>query len=468
MSASVSSRVADLLTAHGQGHLLQCLPTADQAYADSISGLDPALLASLFRGENLAPAPDLSALEPPPVAPAGNDPAARAAGEAALRAGAIAIVLVAGGQGSRLGSDLPKGCFPVGPVTGATLYQIHAEKIVALGRKYGRAPVLLIMTSGATDEPTRAFFAEHGHFGLDPAQVWYFRQGEMPALDRDTGRVLLEAPGKLFTAPDGHGGCLAALSRQGWLDKLAARGVGHLFYFQVDNPLVHIADPVFIGRHLLAGSQATSKVIFRRDAAEKLGVFARSRGRCAIVEYSDLPQAMGMAKAADGSLVYGAGNPAIHLFSVPFLARAAAGDSLMPYHAAIKKVPFWTEETGPVKPTTENAIKFEKFMFDVLPHAEPWLLVATPRDDEFAPLKNAEGADSPAEVRSAQSRLAARWLARAGVPVPADEHGNPPAPIEISPLAALEPADLDPDRLRGNDWSKPVFIGPEGNWKESP
>lgn len=468
MSASVSTRVADLLTAHGQGHLLGCLHLADQAYADGISKLDLALLASLFRGENLAPAPDLSALEPPPVAPAGNDPAARAAGEAALRAGSIAIVLVAGGQGSRLGSDLPKGCFPVGPVTGATLYQIHAEKVAALGRRHGRAPVLLIMTSGATDEPTRAFFAEHRHFGLDPADVWFFRQGEMPALDRQTGRVLLEAPGKLFTAPDGHGGCLAALSRQGWLDRLSERGVGHLFYFQVDNPLVHIGDPVFIGRHLLAGSQATSKVIFRRDAAEKLGVFASSRGRCHIVEYSDLPPAMGAAKAADGSLVYGAGNPAIHLFSVPFLARAAAGDSLMPYHAAVKKVPFWTEETGQVKPAAENVIKFEKFMFDILPHADPWLLVATSRDDEFAPLKNAEGADSPAEVRAAQTRLSARWLAEAGVPVPTDERGNPTAPIEISPLAALEPADLAPARVRGADWSKPVFIGPDGNWKESP
>lgn len=468
MSASVSSRVADLLTAHGQGHLLRCLPSADQAYADGIAGLDPALLAALFRGVNLAPAPDLSALEPPPVTPAGNDPAARAAGEAALRAGSIAIVLVAGGQGSRLGSDLPKGCFPVGPVTGATLYQIHAEKVAAIGRKHGRTPILLVMTSGATDAPTRTFFAENRYFGLDPAEVWFFRQGEMPALDRQTGRVLLEAPGKLFTAPDGHGGCLAALARQGWLDRLSARGVEHLFYFQVDNPLVHIADPVFIGRHLLAGSQASSKVIFRRDAGEKLGVFARSRGRCHIVEYSDLPLAMGAATAPDGSLLYGAGNPAIHLFSVPFLARAAAGDSLMPYHAAIKKVPYWSEEAGAVKPATENAIKFEKFMFDILPHAEPWLLVATPRDDEFAPLKNADGADSPAEVRAAQSRLAARWLAAAGIHVPTDNRGTPRAPIEISPMAALEPTDLDPARLRGADWSKPIFIGPDGNWKECP
>lgn len=467
MSPSVPTQVAERLAAHGQEHLLACLPQADQAYADAISGLDPALLARLFRGEGLAPEPDLNSLEPPPVLPAENDPAARAAGEAALAAGSIAVVLVAGGQGSRLGSEMPKGCFPVGPVTGATLYQIHAHKVAAIGRKYGRAPILLVMTSAATDEPTRAFFESHGFFGLDPDRVWFFRQGELPALDRNTGKVLLQAPGKLFTAPDGHGGCLAALSRQGWLDRLGTRGAAHLFYFQVDNPLARLCDPVFVGRHLNAGSQASSKVIFRRDPGEKLGVFARSRGRCHIVEYSDLPSGMGAGRAPDGSLLFGAGNPAIHLFSVPFLARAAAGDSLMPYHAAFKRVPHWTAEAGPVRPGAENAVKFEKFMFDILPHANPWLLSATDRDEEFAPLKNAEGPDSPAEVRAAQSRLAARWLAAAGVCVPVDATGNPRAPIEISPLAALEPADLDPGRLKGADWSGPVFIGPDGVGSQS-
>ena len=466
MSVPLSPQCASRLTAHGQGHLLRCLAGAGPDYAESLESLDPALLASLFKGEGLASPPDLTSLEPPPVVPAGANAAARAAGERALRAGQVAVVLVAGGQGTRLGSDQPKGCFPVGPVSGATLYQIHAEKVLALGRKHGKTPVFLIMTSSATDAATRDFFSEHGHFGLNPADVWFFRQGEMPAVDRQTGRILLEAPGKLFTAPDGHGGCLAALSRQGWLDKLAARGVSDLFYFQVDNPLVAIADPVFIGHHILKGSQASSKVILRRDPSEKLGVFARSRGRCHIVEYSDLPAAMGTATAADGSLLFGAGNPAIHLFSVPFLTRAAAGDSLMPYHAAVKKVPFWMEECGHVKPGTENALKFEKFMFDVLPHADPWLLVETPREDEFAPLKNAQGADSPQEVRAALSRLAARWLAAAGIRVPVDPAGHPAAPLEISPLAALEPNDLNPERLRRTDWSIPLLVGPDGNWME--
>jgi len=467
MSVPLSPQSAARLAAHDQGHLLRCLSGAGPGYAESLESLDPALLASLFKGEGLASPPDLTSLEPPPVVPAGADAAARAAGEKALRAGQVAVVLVAGGQGTRLGSDQPKGCFPVGPVSGATLYQIHAGKVLALGRKYGNTPVFLIMTSAATDAATRDFFREHGHFGLNPEDVWFFRQGEMPAVDRQTGRILLEEPGKLFTAPDGHGGCLAALSRQGWLDKLAARGVSDLFYFQVDNPLVAIGDPVFIGRHVLAGSQATSKVIYRRDASEKLGVFALSRGRCHIVEYSDLPGDMGTATTAGGTLLFGAGNPAIHLFSVRFLARAAAGDSLMPYHAAFKKVPFWSVETGHVRPETENAVKFEKFMFDVLPHAEPWLLVETPRDDEFAPLKNARGADSPEEVRAAQSRLAARWLAKAGIRVPVDAAGHPAAPLEISPLAALESADLDASRLNRNDWSVPLFLGPDGYWKES-
>jgi len=462
MKACLSPEIAKRLADYGQGHLVEHLVHLDsiqsQRFAEELEKLDPIQLSALFNGRNLAQPPDLKQLEPPPIASASDDLAARAIGLKALREGKVAVVLVAGGQGSRLGSDLPKGCFPVGPVTGATLYQIHAEKVLELGRRYGRTPPFLIMTSRATDAATRAFFASNCYFGLNESDVLFFSQSEMPAIDRATGGVLLEGPGRLFTAPDGHGGCLAALSRQGWLEKLSAMGIQHLFYFQVDNPLVRIADPVFLGRHLLAGSQASSKVIARRHAGEKLGVFASLRGRCHIVEYSDLPKEMDEATDSGGGILFNAGNPAIHLFSVSFLKRAASGDDIMPYHAALKKVPHWTPHHGNQAPDRENALKFEKFMFDILPHAAPWLLVWTSREDEFAPLKNADGADSPAEVRLAQSRLASRWLEAMGVAVPTDNAGNPPVPLEIAPSAGLEPADLDRAKLRAIDWSRPVLL----------
>ena len=212
----VAKRLADCGQSHLVDHLAHLDPIAGSLFAAELAGLDPVMLSELFQGKSLAQPLSLKQLEPPPIAPAQEDPAARAVGLQALRDGLVAVVLVAGGQGSRLGSDLPKGCFPVGPVTGATLYQIHAEKVLELGRRFGRTPPFLIMTSRATDSATRAFFASHDYFGLKETDVLFFSQAEMPALDRATGRVLLEGPGRIFSAPDGHGGCLAALSRQGW------------------------------------------------------------------------------------------------------------------------------------------------------------------------------------------------------------------------------------------------------------
>ena len=190
-------------------------------------------------------------------------------------AGAIAVLVVAGGQGSRLGFEHPKGMFPVGPVSGKSLFQLHAEKVLATARRYGKPLPYLVMTSPATDAETRQFFTEHRHFGLSPERDFFFQQGTMPALDHATGKLLLERRGRLFLSPDGHGGTLTALADCGLLDRLKQRGVRHVFYFQVDNPLVKIADPTFLGHHLVQRAEASSKIVGKRDALEKVGVLSR-------------------------------------------------------------------------------------------------------------------------------------------------------------------------------------------------
>jgi UDP-N-acetylglucosamine/UDP-N-acetylgalactosamine diphosphorylase len=291
------------------------------------------------------------------------------------------------------------------------------------------------MTSPATHDDTVEFFDEHRLFGLNEADVFFFQQGTMPALDLATGRVLLEAPGKLFLSPNGHGGTLTALAGAGLLSELERRGVRHVFYFQVDNPLVKIADPAFLGRHAAAGAEVSSKVVFKEKPDEKVGVLAVVSGRCGIVEYSDLPAAMAAEREPDGTLRYRAGNTAIHVFDVPFLRKVTARTGGLAYHVARKKVPHYdtlTHQT--VTPTTENALKFELFVFDALPLADRWLVVETHRSEEFAPLKNATGADSPDEVRRAMSRLHAGWLEAAGVN--AGGHA-----VEVSPLFALDAAE---------------------------
>jgi UDP-N-acetylglucosamine/UDP-N-acetylgalactosamine diphosphorylase len=443
------------LARYGQEHVLagweRLSAPERESLAASLATLDLAELARLYqRRDETYPLPTADRIQPVPVAPVGGPDAAarRAQGEAALRAGEVAVLVVAGGQGTRLGSDQPKGLYPVGPVSGKSLYQIHAEKVLALHKRYGVALPFLVMTSPATDAPTRAFFNTHQAFGLPAEDVWFFCQGTMPALDLASGRLLLEAPGRLFLSPDGHGGTLTALHDSGLLDRLLAQGIRHLFYFQVDNPLVKVADPEFLGRHIEAGSEVSSKVVPKLGPTDKLGNFARVDGHCTIIEYSDLPRELAEQRDDSGRLLLWGGNTAIHLFDLAFLARVNRLPERIPFHLARKKVPHIDANGQLVRPQVENALKFERFIFDVLPLAQRWLIAETSRREEFAPLKNAEGADSPTAVRQGLSDLAADWLEAAGATVPRRSDGSAP-PLEVSPLFALDREELAAKVKRG-------------------
>src|SRR5205085_8721639 len=267
-------------------------------------------------------------------------------------------------------------------------------------------------------------------------QVFFCGQGTRPALDLSSGGLLVEAPGRLFLSPDGDGGTLTALAKSGLLDHLRRRGIRHLFYFQVDNPLVKVADPVFLGHHLGADAEVSSKVIPKEGPADRLGNSVQVDGRCTIIEYSDLPEALARQRDERGQLRIWAGSPAIHLFAVDFLGRVTEGETRIPFHIARKKVPYVDESGRPMKPERENALKFEMFIFDVLPLAERWTVVEASRREEFCPLKNAEGADSPPVVRQALSDLAADWLEQAGGTVPPQANGDVDVPLENSALFA--------------------------------
>lgn len=358
-------------------------------------------------------------------------------GAEALSRGEVAVLLVAGGQGTRLRCDQPKGMFEIGPVSNATLFQIHAEKVLARIRRHGGRIPFLIMTSPATDAETRSFFAENQCFGLPVDDVFFFCQGTMPAVDAVTGRILRDGPARLALSPNGHGGTLAALRDSNLLGELRRRGVRFVFYLQVDNPLTKIADPVFLGQHILARSEASSKVVPKLSPDDKVGNFVLLDARCSMIEYIDLPRELAEARDADGQLRIRAANPAIHIFDVEFLQRLAADETALPYHIARKCVKHWTG--GKIaEPKSENALKFEKFIFDTLPLAERWLIVETTHRDEFAPLKNLEGPDSPEQVRAAMHGLACDWLEQAGVSVCRRDDW----PQEISPLLALDAEEL--------------------------
>ena len=442
--APVPDDLQKRLRSAGQEHVVRwwdCLSEGErQELTGQLQALDLDELARLFaQRDHVYTPPSMEAIRPVPVVPVNSpdNPRYRRLGEEALRGGEVAVLIVAGGQGTRLGFDHPKGLFPIGPVSNKSLFQIHAEKVLALRRRYDAAIPLLMMTSQATHAPTEEFFAKNDYFGLPKEEVHFFRQGTMPALDLATGKLLMEAAGRLFLSPDGHGGTLTALASCGLLARLREKGIRQLFYFQVDNPLVKVADPTFLGCHIEKRSEASSRVIPKLGPTDKLGNFVQLDGRCSMIEYSDLPLEMARQTDETGRLVLWAGSPAIHFFDVDFLARVTTGAGGIPLHVARKKVACLDERGQIARPQTENALKFERFIFDVLPLAERWVIVETSRREEFAPLKNATGEDSPEAVKRAISDLAGDWLEAAGVKVPKRQDGAAAVALEVSPLLAL-------------------------------
>lgn len=451
----MSPSIIDAFTRAGQGHVFafysELTPDARQRLLAEAAEIDLAELdrlnRTLVRTGGAAPAVSRENLAPAPyeaLPEHGGDAAAWAAarkeGEAALRAGRVAAFTVAGGQGTRLGYDGPKGTFPVTPVKRKPLFQVFAEKLRAAGERYGRPLHWFIMTSHQNHAATEAFFAAHEHFGLEPARVHCFRQGRMPAVDFN-GRILLERKGGIALSPDGHGGSLRALERSGALDLMEREGIETLSYFQVDNPLVHSIDPTFIGWHRRSGSEMSSKMVPKAYPEEKLGHFCVQDGRLVVIEYSDLPMALQReTDPATGRLRFVAGSVAIHVIDREFARRMArtegGGESKLPFHRADKKIATIDAAGRPVDPAQPNGVKFELFVFDALPFARDPLVIETRRADDFSPVKNAEGLDSPQTCRDDQLREWTRWLKAAGVPVATDDSGRPGIAFEVSPLFA--------------------------------
>jgi UDP-N-acetylglucosamine/UDP-N-acetylgalactosamine diphosphorylase len=375
--------------------------------------------------------PELGTVETPDVVTLGERrlraEELRAAGERAYRDGRVAALVVAGGEGTRLGFAGPKGCFPLAPHSRKSLYQLHAERTLSVSRRVGRAVPLLVLTSPATDEETREFFAAHAGFGLGAEQVRIFAQGTVPSLDR-AGRALLAEPGQLLENPDGHGGVLEALARSGQLERLRADGVAQLVYLQVDNALAPIDDPELVGLAVSERADAVTKVLEKAHPDERVGNLVRLGGRDRVVEYTELAPEQARVRDPDGELVFRWGSPALHCWSVGFLAGLAERGFRPPLHRSAKPLQAWVD--GELREV--EGWKHERFVFDLLPEAERSLGLEIERAAEFAPVKNAEGDDSPASAVELMHRQYVGWLEAAGVRVSLP----PGARVEIGPLFA--------------------------------
>lgn len=436
----------------GQEQLLafwsQLSETERGELSQQIASIDFEALALLHEHSSGATNTDWSAISEraePPIAIRLEDPSTEEAnrqawqlGCEAIQAGKVAMILVAGGQGTRLGFDQPKGMFQIGPLSRRSLFEMHVDSLKGMMRKHGISIPLFVMTSPATDAQTREYFASKSNLGLKPDELIVFCQGTMPAIDAATGKILLESRTNIALSPDGHGGIVHALEKHGCLSLARSRGIEHFFYAQVDNPLVTACDPLLVGHHIRSRSQMTTQVVQKRFATEKVGNVVQIDGRTQIIEYSDLPKHVAEQTNTDGTLKLWAGNIAIHVFDRSFLEIAATQESGLPFHRARKSVPYLNADGEFIKPAEPNAIKFERFVFDLLPLAARTIVIEGSPEEVFAPVKNADGSptDTPTTARQALIAKHRRMLEQCGITV------APNVRVEINPNWALDVDEL--------------------------
>lgn len=431
---TTESEIRARFVAASQGHVFNgfdSLPEdAKISFLNQLESIEVEKLASLYQSAlaDLQDVVDESRITPfsKNVARATDDSdgymsKARGLGMAAIQQNQVGVLVLAGGQGTRLGFDGPKGMYDIGLPSSHSLFQMMAEriqKLCSMAALDGERPCIpwYIMTSPVNHQQTVQFFQDKNNFGLDDGSVHFFEQGMLPCITED-GKIIMESASKVAMAPDGNGGIYPSLKKSGTLDDMKTRGLKYLHVFSIDNALVKPADPAFVGHCIAEGADCGNKVLWKSSAHETVGVLAEKEGKPCIVEYSEISKEMAERTDENGRLVFGAANICNHFYTLDFINNVIVPNLGNLYHIARKKIPYYDAETmQTVTPTAKNGIKLESFIFDVFPLSKSMSVLDVLRSEEFAPVKNAPGSpsDSPDTAREMMSALAKKWVEEAG------------------------------------------------------
>ena len=394
--------IMELLTRYGQEHLLAHYDELSDNEKESLIGqiekidfsvlecLDKDKRASAQRG-TFAP---LGAVTVDDIEK--NSDEYRRIGSDVIRNGKAAAVLLAGGQGTRLGFDKPKGMFNVGISRELYIFQCLINNLMKVVKETGAWVQLYIMTSEKNHEDTTNFFKEKDYFGYDPEHISFFVQDMAPSVDY-SGKIYMEGPGKISSSPNGNGGWFSSMVRAGLLEDIKAKGIEWLNVFAVDNVLQQIADPLFIGAVVKSGSQSGGKVVSKADPNERVGVLCTEDGMPSIVEYYEMTSEMINLRDDKGELAYKYGVILNYLFSTEKLEQIMS--QKMPVHVVEKKIPYMDENGNFISPDKPNGYKFETLVLDMVHMQDSCLPYEVVRSKEFAPIKNPTGVDSVESAR---------------------------------------------------------------------
>ena len=393
------------LKKYGQEHLLNFYDTLDKKRQEElikqINNIDFELINSLYNKTKNANKEDDANIEPIDFIDKyklnGEYKHYEEIGKKAIKEGKLAAVTMAGGQGTRLGHKGPKGTFDIGLDSHKSLFELLCDYLKEESKKYGVDIPWFIMTSKENNNDTVEFFKKNKYFGYEK-NIYFFIQGQLPMIDTE-GKILIGENGLIKEAADGHGGVYESLVKSGMVDKMKELGIEWVFIGGVDNCLVKMVDPVLMGIAIDKNVTAAGKSVVKANPHEKVGAFCKKNGRPSVVEYSEITDEMAEATDENGELLYGESHILCNLFNISAIERM--GSQPLPYHSAFKKATYIDKDGNKVVPDKPNAFKFEAFLFDAFGEVDDMAILRVKREEEFAPVKNADsaGVDCPSTAR---------------------------------------------------------------------